>query len=130
MASNPPARSQSTPQSIPEDWERRERLYLALLDLAPEFSIPCRPGGTLRDLTVSRHRNGPDETWHWALHRLGAGLTTFAWSGSNWTVVYDRARMRDHAVWPHPIEAIFEAQRIAQADEERGHTEVERLFDE
>lgn len=130
MTSNLPARSETTPQStIQDDWEQRERLYLALLDLAPEFRIPCRPAGALRDLTVSRHRNGPNSPWQWALHRLGAGLTTFAWDGSDWTVVYDRACLLDHAVWARPIEAIFEAQRIARADEERGRTEVE-CFDD
>lgn len=130
MTSSLPDRSEATPQStIPDDWEQRERLYLALLDLAPEFRIPCRPGGAARDLTVSRHRNGPNSPWQWALHRLGAGLTTFAWDGSGWTVVYDRARMLDHAVWTHPMGALFEAQRIARADEERGQTEVERFDD-
>ncbi|MFJ6438195.1 hypothetical protein [Streptomyces sp. NPDC091416] len=127
MTSHLPARSGPMQQSVPADGEQRERLYLALLDLAPEFRIPCRPSGALRDLTVSRHRNGPNSPWQWALHRLGAGLTTFAWDDSGWIVVDDRAHMLEHAVWAHPVEAIFEAQRIAQADEDRGHTEVERI---
>lgn len=104
----------------------RERLYLALLDLAPQFVIRCRPSGALRDITVSRHRRGPDSPWQWAIHRLGVGLTTFAWTGTGWTVVDDPARMLPHAVWTHPLHAIGEAQRLADGDVARGHTEVEQ----
>ena len=114
---------------LPDDPEQRERLYLALLNLAPEFRIPCRPGGALRDITVSRHRNGPDAPWKWAVHRLGAGMSSYAWHGTQWWVVYDRARMREHAVWDNPLEAIYAAQRIAVADAERGCTEVEYFTD-
>lgn len=127
MTDNLPARTGRTPES--DDWTERERLYLALLDLAPEFRIPCRPDGNLRDISVTRHRSGPDNPWVWAIHRLGAGMASYAWDGKQWWVVDDRKRMLEHAVWPFPVPAIAEAQRIARDDEKRGHSEVEYFDD-
>ncbi|MFJ8752024.1 hypothetical protein ACIREO_22240 [Streptomyces sp. NPDC102441] len=108
---------------VPTD---RERLYLALLDLAPAFTVPCRPGGALRDITVSRHRAGPEHPWQWAIHRRGSALMAFAWTGQRWDFVEDLAHMLLHAVWTDAVQAISEAQLIASADLARGHTQTDR----
>ncbi|ATM24520.1 hypothetical protein SMD44_p10021 (plasmid) [Streptomyces alboflavus] len=102
----------------------RERLLLVLLDLAPAFVIPCRPGGAVHDITVSRHRRGPTAPWQWAVHRRGRGLSIRAWTAAGqWWFVDDPADMLQYACWTDPVQAIAEAQSIAAADVARGHPE-------
>lgn len=115
------------PEPASSTWQQKEQLYLALLDLAPQFDIPCRPAGALRDITVSRHRNGPNTPWQWAIHRYGQGLTLYAWNGKDWWAVDRPVNLISHAAWDNPMQALSEAQRIAQADEARGHTQLDTL---
>lgn len=110
-------------------WEQKEKSYLALLNLAPQFDLPCRPGGALRDITVSKHRNGPDSPWQWAIHRSGCGLVTEAWDGKQWWIVDRPVRLLEYAVWDNPMAALVEAQRIAKEDEARGYTDADRSTD-
>lgn len=117
------------PAPAEPSWEQKEKTYLALLDLAPQFDIPCRPAGALRDITVSKHRNGPSSPWKWAIHRYGPGLLTYAWDGTGWSPVDRPVHLLQHAHWDNPIQALTEAQRIARVDEERGHTEIEHPTD-
>lgn len=117
------------PAPAAASWQEKEQLYLALLDLAPQFDIPCRPGGDLRDISVSRHRNGPSAPWRWAIHRYGAGLVMYAWNGKDWWVVDRPVGLLDHAAWDNPMAALTEAQRIARDDEQRGHTGLDNFTD-